>query len=35
MRVYNEDFYARLMRLGSLGLGEAYMDAWWQLRRAR
>jgi hypothetical protein len=27
--VYHEDFYARLLRLGSLGLGEAYMDGWW------
>jgi cyclopropane-fatty-acyl-phospholipid synthase len=27
--VHNEDFYARLLRLGSLGLGESYMDGWW------
>lgn len=27
--VHNEDFYARILRLGSLGLGEAYMDGWW------
>jgi cyclopropane-fatty-acyl-phospholipid synthase len=29
MTVYNEDFYARLLRHGSLGLGESYMDGWW------
>jgi cyclopropane-fatty-acyl-phospholipid synthase len=27
--VHNEDFYTRLLRLGSLGLGESYMDGWW------
>jgi cyclopropane-fatty-acyl-phospholipid synthase len=27
--VHNEDFYGRVLRLGSLGLGEAYMDGWW------
>ncbi len=29
MIVHNEDFYARLLRLGSLGLGESYLDGWW------
>lgn len=29
LTVFNEDFYARLLRLGSLGLGESYMDGWW------
>ncbi len=33
LAVYNEDFYARLLRLGSLGLGEAYMDGWWDCHR--
>jgi cyclopropane-fatty-acyl-phospholipid synthase len=27
--VHNADLYARLVRLGSLGLGESYMDGWW------
>ncbi|EKD53977.1 MAG: hypothetical protein ACD_60C00134G0005 [uncultured bacterium] len=29
IQVHNEDFYARLVREGSLGLGEMYMDGWW------
>lgn len=29
IQVHNPDFYARLLRDGSLGLGEAYMDGWW------
>jgi len=27
--VNNDQFYARVLRLGSLGLGESYMDGWW------
>ena len=27
--VHNEDFYSRVMTWGSLGLGESYMDGWW------
>ncbi|HEV2386830.1 MAG TPA: cyclopropane fatty acyl phospholipid synthase [Candidatus Acidoferrales bacterium] len=27
--VHNPDFYARVFRQGSLGLGESYMDGWW------
>jgi cyclopropane-fatty-acyl-phospholipid synthase len=27
--VHNNQFYARVLRLGSLGLGESYMDGWW------
>ena len=27
--VNNDEFYARVLRHGSLGLGESYMDAWW------
>jgi cyclopropane-fatty-acyl-phospholipid synthase len=27
--VHNEDFYARVLRHGSIGLGESYMDGWW------
>lgn len=27
--VHNPGFYARVLRKGSIGLGESYMDAWW------
>jgi cyclopropane-fatty-acyl-phospholipid synthase len=27
--VHNGQFYARILRHGSLGLGESYMDGWW------
>lgn len=27
--VNNDEFYARVLRDGSLGLGESYMDGWW------
>lgn len=29
IQVHNNEFYARVFREGSLGLGEAYMDKWW------
>ncbi len=29
MAVHNEDFYSRVLSEGSLGLGESYMDGWW------
>src|SRR3990167_5271987 len=29
VRVHNEKFYARVLHDGALGLGEAYMDKWW------
>lgn len=29
IQVHNEALYARVMQEGSLGLGEAYMDGWW------
>ena len=29
IRVSDERFYYRVMREGSLGLGESYMEAWW------
>ncbi|MBI2278611.1 MAG: cyclopropane fatty acyl phospholipid synthase [Candidatus Brennerbacteria bacterium] len=29
IRVANEGFYRRVIRKGSLGLGESYMDGWW------
>lgn len=31
-QVYNEDFYNRVLRDGSLGLGESYMDGWWDCK---
>jgi cyclopropane-fatty-acyl-phospholipid synthase len=33
MRIHNENFYARVLAQGSLGLGESYMDAWWDCER--
>ena len=27
--VHNEQFYARVLSQGSLGLGESYLDGWW------
>ena len=29
LQVHNDDFYARVLAEGSLGLGESYMDGWW------
>ncbi len=29
IRVHDDRFYARVMADGSLGLGESYMDGWW------
>jgi cyclopropane-fatty-acyl-phospholipid synthase len=29
IRVHNPDLYVRVLSLGSLGLGEAYLDGWW------
>jgi len=29
IRVYNDDLYEMVLQNGSLGLGEAYMDGWW------
>ena len=29
IKVHNEDLYNRVLSQGSLGLGEAYMDGWW------
>ena len=29
IQVRNNDFYRRVLAEGTLGLGEAYMDAWW------
>jgi cyclopropane-fatty-acyl-phospholipid synthase len=30
MQVFDERLYCRVLREGSLGLGEAYMDGWWE-----
>lgn len=29
IQVHNEAFYERILREGSLGLGESYMEGWW------
>jgi len=29
LRVHDRHFFGRVLRQGSLGLGEAYMDGWW------
>lgn len=29
LRIHNEGFYARVFAHGTLGLGESYMDGWW------
>ena len=29
---HNEDFYHRVLTQGSLGLGESYMDGWWDCK---
>ncbi len=29
IKVYNPDFYSRILSYGSLALGESYMDGWW------
>jgi cyclopropane-fatty-acyl-phospholipid synthase len=29
IQVHDERFYARLLRDGALGMGESYMDGWW------
>jgi len=32
IQVHNEDLYKRILREGSLGFGEAYMDGWWDTK---
>jgi cyclopropane-fatty-acyl-phospholipid synthase len=29
LQIHHEDFYARVLAEGSLGLGESYMEGWW------
>ncbi|PHM45678.1 methoxy mycolic acid synthase [Xenorhabdus mauleonii] len=33
IRIKNPDFYKRVLKEGSLGLGESYMDGWWECER--
>ena len=33
IKVHDDAFYRRVIREGSLGLGESYMDGWWECRR--
>ncbi len=33
IRVHNAQFYSRVISQGSLGLGESYMDGWWDCDR--
>lgn len=33
IQVHNDDFYNRILQQGSLGLGESYMDGWWDCDR--
>ena len=32
IQVHHDDFYSRVIASGSLGLGESYMDGWWDVR---
>ncbi|MBW2999266.1 cyclopropane fatty acyl phospholipid synthase [Candidatus Woesearchaeota archaeon] len=33
IKVHNDSFYSRVLKDGSLGLGESYMDGWWDCKR--
>src|ERR1700685_2091175 len=33
IKVHNEDFYPRVFRELYLGLGESYMDGWWDCKQ--
>ncbi|MBS0847485.1 cyclopropane fatty acyl phospholipid synthase [Citrobacter sp. JGM124] len=33
IQVHNSDFFKRVLQEGSLGLGESYMDGWWDCER--
>ena len=33
IRIHDDRFYQRVMRAPSLGIGESYMDAWWDCDR--
>lgn len=32
IQVHNEKLYAQILRYGSIGLGEAYMEGWWDAK---
>lgn len=32
-QIHNDRFYDRVLRTGDLGLGESYMDGWWDVKR--
>ena len=32
LQIHNEDFYNRVLLQGSLGLGESYIDGWWDCK---
>ncbi len=32
IQVHNEKFYERVLKEGSMGLGESYMDGWWDCK---
>jgi cyclopropane-fatty-acyl-phospholipid synthase len=33
IRIHNDEFYRRAITEGELGIGEAYMDCWWDVER--
>lgn len=33
IQVVNEEFYGKVVRQGSLGLGDSYVDGWWECAR--
>ena len=33
IQVLHPDFFSRILRQGTLGLGESYMDGWWDCER--
>lgn len=33
IQVHNPDLYKRVLQKGSLGLGESYMDGWWDVKK--
>jgi cyclopropane-fatty-acyl-phospholipid synthase len=33
IQIKHPDFYKRVLRDGSLGMGESYMDGWWDVKR--
>lgn len=33
IQVHNQQFFKRVLQQGSMGLGESYMDGWWDCER--